>query len=431
VFVLIVGAAGLYLTAWLHPSTLLLESVKTDSVLNRLEYWQQAKDAFLRSPLLGSGPGTFSLDSLQNQHKPGISSWFAHSALLQTGSELGVLGLVGFVWLVISHFIYLHTHKEHLGKSITATLLLCVSLLLFYSLYEFVLDYFVTWMLVWAAAGLIVGARVTNTQETRSIIYRYMLWFLVIFYTLWVTSFFVSLTTNRSDVAFYLAPFDATQALAYVDASSMQTLTDRDVHKIVFFHRKNSSILSSISKLKEKQNDGEASLLYAKQAAYASPQNSEYYSRYFLLLAKYNQLDLLGNEMLSLGSSALPEKFQKQIEALRPFTHGFGLYYKNWMIPEQVTYANGYASLYYRLGIADLRDVPPTEQLLILARDIYPDLAYLHVELAAFYQYVKNDPEKAREILVSCQHYPSAAKQCKEQLTFPLYPPAEYKQFIL
>ncbi|MBP9814113.1 O-antigen ligase family protein [Candidatus Woesebacteria bacterium] len=423
---------GISIIVMVLPQNKFVKFVKSDPITNRAVYWQQAIDVFVGRPFFGSGPGTFSLSSVQKQRTPWVSSWFAHSAPLQMLSELGFFGLLVFGWLLVVHGRQvLHNKERFLVNSPRVILTTSLALLLIYSCFEYVLDYFVIWMLFWAILGLLSGAGITREPQKRVNISVVLAGVLGVFYLLWVCSFIVTLTTKRADIAFYLAPFDSVQALMFLETKSSQQPKQSDVVLIEVFHRNNSIILDAISKLKERQGDDARALLYAKRAAFASPQNSGYYTRYFSLLAGNNQTEVLGNEILALSKIALPRRFLNQIGMLEPYAKGFGQYYVDWMLPERSTYVNGYASMFYRLGIADLRDVEPTERLLILAKDIYPDLAYLHVELAAFYQHIRGDADLAKETLLQCQRYPSAAQQCREQLLFPLYYPAEYKMNIL
>ncbi len=415
----------------LLPQAKFARFIKSDPVTNRVIYWQQAIDVFMDRPMTGSGPGTFSVSSIQKQRTPWVSSWFAHSAPIQILSELGLLGLVAFGWLFVVHVRLLSINKVRSVGSYRGMLIASMTLLLLYSCFEFVLDYFVIWMLFWATLGLLSGAGSLSKSNKPERVDLIVIGLLGMFYILWVSSFLVTLTVKRADIAFYLAPFDSVQALMFLEQKSSLQPKQSDVWLINVFHKKNPVILDAISKLKERQGDDTKAIEYAKKAAFASPQNTEYYSRYFSLLALRGDVGLLGNEILSISQVALPTKYKKQILELKPYAKGFGQYYKDWMIPERATFANGYASMFYRLGIADLRDVEPTERLLVLARDIYPDLAYLHVELAAFYEHVRKNHTKAQEVLIACQQYQSAAQQCKEQLVLPLYLPSEYKERIL
>jgi putative inorganic carbon (HCO3(-)) transporter len=70
------------------------------SVVTRLKYWQDTLRIICSSPFIGVGLGNFSLPE----------SRYAHNSYLQTWAEMGILGLVSFLWLIFSVF------KQALGR---------------------------------------------------------------------------------------------------------------------------------------------------------------------------------------------------------------------------------------------------------------------------------------------------------------------------
>ncbi len=406
--------------------------LKKDAITNRLIYWNQAIDGFMNKPVLGSGPGTFALVSVQQQKVPYVSTWFAHSSLLQTAAEQGVVGVAVWGWFIGAHAVYLYRlNRKKRFASPSLMVIFGLGLILLYSLVEFVLDYFVTWMLFWASLGLVVGMDVPKKSK-RDAGVLVVLIFLSIFYLTWISSNVLTVLTKRTDLGFYLTPFDSTQTLSYLVNPPPTHLPTVSALKLgVFFHKQNASILFAMSEFERNStHDKQKALAYAKMAAFAEPQNSKYYSYYFQLLAEDDTPKRLGEEILLLSKAALPKRLHKQIRDLTPYALGLGLYYKDWIIPENPSFKNGFAGLYYRFGISDLRDIDPTEQLLVLARDIYPDMAHLHVELASFYAYIRKDAQQAKEELEYCQRYPSAAAQCRQQQQSVLYSTGEYKDVI-
>lgn len=156
-FLLCVGSALYFATG--RSDRGMVRIFRPQTILSRFEYWRQAIEAFRSRPLIGYGPGTFSLVSTRLQTARGISSWYAHSEPLQIAAEMGVLGLVAFVWLVVAHGAKLYSKMKQ-GPPISAAprlILESVVMVALYGSYEFVLDYFVLWALVWSAAGLSIG----------------------------------------------------------------------------------------------------------------------------------------------------------------------------------------------------------------------------------------------------------------------------------
>jgi O-antigen ligase len=74
---------------------------KVSILESRLPYWTQAIRSIQMNPWFGQGPGTFLLISKQFQKTPDTNSWFAHSYLLQTFSEVGVFGFIAFIFLIV------------------------------------------------------------------------------------------------------------------------------------------------------------------------------------------------------------------------------------------------------------------------------------------------------------------------------------------
>lgn len=250
----------------------------------RLEYWRQALVGLKEKPIFGSGPGTFSLVSQRTQTSSGQSSWFVHSYPLGIAAETGVVGLLTFLWLVIAHGLYC----ARLGKlsdtenKIIKAIVWSVALVFLYSLFEFVLDYYVTWLLFLGAIGMVAGMVKSEQQRaiTPGIDTRIVLWFIGVFYTLWVSSAFVMLTTKRYDTAYYLAPFDVSSAMAMLTLQDTKMTARYDIDLLLFFHRNNPVILFSLAGLYEKKMQRDLALQYYGLAVENEPTNKEYQLAY-------------------------------------------------------------------------------------------------------------------------------------------------------
>ena len=142
-----------------------LESyMRPRSATVRLEYWRQAMEGFIERPITGSGPGTFSLVSWRYQRVPFSASWFAHSQPLQILAETGVVGFAAFGMLLFAHARHVYVNRKKLETDKTAAaLLMGCALIVIYSLFEFVLDYFIVWLLLLAVSGFVTG--ITDTEK--------------------------------------------------------------------------------------------------------------------------------------------------------------------------------------------------------------------------------------------------------------------------
>lgn len=102
VLVLVVGFSTLILLQDLKPG-------HSPFLQSRGYLWQPAWNAFLRSPLWGSGPFTFISFYLQvNSAPPGLFFDYAHNIYLDLLSGSGLLGLASFgwlAWIVLCKFI--------------------------------------------------------------------------------------------------------------------------------------------------------------------------------------------------------------------------------------------------------------------------------------------------------------------------------------
>jgi O-antigen ligase len=76
---------------------LALVATRTSTVQNRLRTWREALGLFLERPIVGWGPGTYELLSVNENRHP-----HADNAVLTIAAEQGVIGLVGFLWLAVA-----------------------------------------------------------------------------------------------------------------------------------------------------------------------------------------------------------------------------------------------------------------------------------------------------------------------------------------
>jgi len=393
----------------------------------RFEYWRQAIEGFIERPITGSGPGTFSLISWRYQRVPFSASWFAHSQPLQILAEMGFVGFAAFGMLLFAHAHHLYVNRKMLETNKTAAALLmgCV-LVIVYSLFEFVLDYFIVWLLLLAASGFVTGITDIEKKRASTVSIQAALIVVSVYYLLWIGSNGVGLFTKRYDIAFYLAPFDSVQTLLYLEQSKS---TRADVVWITrLFHRKNPEILEEISKNMQNEGITEDAILFSRDAAFADPQNTERAGRYFSLLAPGNgNTEAMGKDFIFLLGRATPTRFQSRVNALLPRANTLGALLTDMYRTRPPRLHEEYVSFLYLLGLKQiLTDIRGTETLWRLAVDIRPDYAPLYIELAMYYQHIRHNDSKAQQILRECIRQESPKEQCEDVMNKELLPPGDY-----
>ncbi len=397
---------------------------RPSSLSVRVEYWRQAWTGFLSRPLVGRGPGTFSLISLKHQRAPLHSSWFAHSQPLQVLAETGLIGIAAYAYFVAAHlFTWYRTRRVIAENPNLVALAMGTGLVFLYGLFDFVLDYFLVWLLFCSVAGLVTaaGRQVRRERTGRVSVLPYVL---ALFYLLWTASYTVRFFFNRPELPFLIAPFDAPQALLYIEDTSIV----KEPHQIdaaVFFHRSNAQILLAASEYATAMGyaDGER---YVRLAAYADPQNMDLVKRHLTYVVK-NFADPAGRDFLRLLDAALPPRFHPQVDELYWHPKVIGAALKRLFEESPPRLSNGYASLLYLIGYEAIGTTPElTRWLWTLARDLKPDYAPFHIELARYYQRVELDDAKAQGVLRSCAAITSAAAQCRRFMHTGLLPPGDF-----
>lgn len=397
-----VGIAGFY---WRSSI------VRPQTIGSRLEYWRQGIEAFKDHPLFGVGPGTFSLLSLQYQKSAVTFSWFAHSLPIQTAAEQGILGFIALSWLVIAQTQALRDKKNN------QELLWGVVLIGAYSLFEFVLDYFLVWLLFWSSVGLLVGQGNSSESHKKGPTWQviFPLGCIAVYYASSVLST-TYLLKGKYDLAFYIAPYDSAYALLFMDKEKQQIST-RDVSLILMFHKKSPVILFETAELYRRKTDGRLAMNYYELAVEASPKNSEYqraYAESFFKNGDANNVDKYLVQTCRHTTRTSTEFCSLQIrnrdkkiffDALS--SHAGELLGADFPIL--------YQKVLYLAGLDLLKTNPEaTRELWGLARIIEPTWGYYHVEFAALDYYEFGNRESAFTSLAFCQNYPYAQMWCND-----------------
>lgn len=118
------------------------------SMLMRLNYWKGAWEVIKAHPLVGVGLGNFNLKM----------SRYAHNAYLQIWAEMGILGLVSFIWIIYAVFKSCYKNlTEFLYKNQITALVAASSVFLIHNFFDF--SFFLPEVVYiwWVILGLIVA----------------------------------------------------------------------------------------------------------------------------------------------------------------------------------------------------------------------------------------------------------------------------------
>lgn len=399
---------------------------KVDLVTNyRVQYWQQAWAGFTQRPLLGNGPGTFSLVSKAFQLRPESYSVHAHSFLLQLLAELGLIGAFAVIGLiVISLRPVLHLKQTGLVTNPSVLPLLEALLLtLGYSLIEFNLQFWVIWLWFWAVLGLIAGSQKNSSKLTN----------LPILQTVFKTTFGINVIGYLTYGLLYILPFEALIKLPFplylVDKiSTLKTIQLLPSHTsmsfkqaapFLFFYPHDSDVLSIVADKFTFPNQFESAHSLYQKALGLDPKNAHKIKLYLDRIETLNKPKVLYEEFLfciNLYASTSQRDFLAQLNMEQTSTT-----LSPHISPVLKTKSNAtsfdqeIAQRLYNLGLTQIDTNPHlAAQLWEAAIPFYQTLSYHYIDLASLYYYKLNNPQQALKTLLRCAEQPQAKAHCQE-----------------
>jgi hypothetical protein len=401
---------------------------------SRLNYWDQAWLSIKSRPIFGSGPGTFYLTTKKFLKTSAASSWYAHNFALETLSESGVIGLlgltliVGYPLAVIVRSLGLLQKDNYIYIALWQGLLL----VLIYSFFEMILNFLVIWLLFWAVLGFLYRRSINlqkldNQKQSTNFLIVIFCICLIIYYLTAIGATLFDLMNKNSKTSFILQPYAENRAITYItEGIKNKTFTWGTTEKmIIFFHKKNPEIAFNIARYTNFSSTLITFDWYAL-ALDGAPQNQSYLSSYLDQLVTLSQADL-NKQMVPLLSRAQRRVESSELLEMENLGEPLGWALKNFYQTQKPRWSTGYAGLAYILAMQLLPDRPDiSEQLLLYARDISPDIGFIHIELARFYEHIKNSRQTAVEALNYCQQFQSPKKQCQEENLDQLNPPGEF-----
>lgn len=403
----------------------IIASVGRGTIQARLGYYAQAIRGFISSPIVGNGPGTFSIVSSREAKFGELESWFAHSAPLQELSDVGIVGSLGIVTLAIVVVAIVRRKLRDQPISEYEQLTESIVLIILYSCFEFVIDYYVLWLLLCAGLGLLIG--MNEEKISPDSMKSGMRIFTLIFGIYYLSSIaaLVLLLQRNNNAAFIVAPYSVVNTIARLTTNAPYGSLPTD-WLVPILHKNNPKVMFQLGDIYQ-EKDKRIANYYYRTAVFLQPQNMKYVSVYLDSL-KTRKPEEAGKEVVDLLKRALPDVFHDRLHEYFDNTTLIGYALQRTYQKDPPLLKERYVSLLYSLGIPLLyTNTETTVRLWVIARDIYPDLATTHLELAGLYLYLYEDSSVAKQILKDCMKNKSAAPQCS---TATLYPPGEYAEVL-
>jgi O-antigen ligase len=118
------------------------------SAIMRLNYWKDTLKIIWSVPLIGMGLGNFNL----------FYSRYAHNSYLQIWAEMGIFGIISFLWLIIRTIkLGLHNIKNAPNKNQIASLIGANAVFLVHNFLDFSFFLPEVAFLWWIILGLIIS----------------------------------------------------------------------------------------------------------------------------------------------------------------------------------------------------------------------------------------------------------------------------------
>lgn len=373
--------------------------IKDTNAGMRMAFAAQAITALKESPIIGHGPGTFSLLSRQYQTRSGLFSQYAHSFPLETLAENGIMGSMGIAALFI---LILNRALRALKSANSAPLGWAAILAILYSLIEVNLNSLPHWLMLW----VIVGALTHNTPKNHARSYRGIAVLGGIILSVFSLSFLVSavlMAGKNTKTALIVAPYSKSIALRHIAASPI--LNNTEIHLIQRWHKSDPDILMALTPYK-------AELLPLALAK--DPQNTYYLKEYFTYLLMHENHTTIINLLCKTSEGAADPVCP--LTASRPFTAFIAD--KTHMLGalNYLSGNDGHAKFLYFLGVALYTytgDAASTTYLWQKAQEAAPQWGYYYLEIAGAQYHWLNDASAAQKTIALCMQHPLASKGCK------------------
>lgn len=428
-------------------SWFLRQTLKHPANEARFEYWRQAAEGFKLRPIKGNGPGTFKLTSKRFQTKPKVTSWFAHNNLLQVLSEVGVLGLITFLGLLLLSFRQLRDVKVSGENFILMGLILGELGSFLQALVDFNFDFLAIQLLFWVLLTAVLASR----GREKALFYKPVSASIVVFS---VTLFTFSLLSAASSVFLVKAeeakrssdillesrfrqksvsvfPFSQIDWVAMLEAEDDQAFYEGLANKAFYFNREDGQILSNFASFLKLQGEMRGAQKLYERLMVLEPNNKTYPLELFVLSLEekglYQALDYLiavASIEIKLQAKLYPKLVESQpakITLPDDNTQLIELFLRflSSTKVESLTqpHSANLAKVFYELGLISYLSFEPSlsENLWLTAVYLAPEWSYFHIELANLYLLTENiDAAKAQ--LESCLRFYHPKDYCRQYL---------------
>lgn len=396
------------------PPLIRKQLIKNPNILgSRLEYWNQAFQAFKQNPAFGSGPGTFYLSSLRYQSKPNSYSYFAHNFLLEMLSETGIVGIMflGFlIFILIKNIDHTKLKKYHYIFS-------GIILTVIFSFLDFNLSFLIIFLLLLAFLAMLL--RKSQNSKSSSLKRNYVFLFIILTYC--ICSLLSSMLVNSSSkYGIYISPFDRYSVLSYIRKNSQNNEALQTALQYSYiFHRKDAEINYKFFELYMNKNSN-IGIFYLKNAIKYDPKNIQYQKSYLAHnLLSYDKKELIA-DFFKFSKNNLPDNKRLDLDSLLN-DKSIEKISDNTLAQIFTTMENPYdlflAKALYFIG-HDLINYYPETTLSAwkISLVLNPQLSFYPAELASFHYYRNNDLLSAKSILQDCSIFLSTRMHCNDLL---------------
>ena len=396
-------------------SSIFRQKKTSDVTIARTEYMRQAIVSFTERPLIGSGLGTFHLQSLRLENKSFAFSWFPHASPLQHLSDVGSIGAIllwGFFASVVGQLIW-HIPKEKSFKTVVISSIISLGVVALFSLVDIPFLYISIALVFWAILGAVGGLCDPSPKpKGRNIFLSSTILLLCVFAYVGSVDTWFFWKENGIPVCNPLRTERITSCLQ--EANKQQRVFSVSYRRVVEYLHKKNPFLVALSEMEKNAGDTERAWRLCDTAISCDPFSAYTYYPCFRFLVLSRQYVRLGTAVTTLLLRVAPAHFEERILDLDLEQDIYAPVFEK-ILDESVPY--GYVAMLYKIGLAFISTDPHrTELFWRLARDIEPDNGHLQVEYADLLAVVLGEPERAKQELLACQFHAAAARECAEWL---------------